>query len=195
MFLTRRQQQVLSFIREHIRAQGFAPTLDEMARHFGLTRVTLHEHIKALEKKGLLRRHPHKARGLELIESTERPGLTVRGVVNAGPPALACEDVDQGVLSDWIEDRAGRYFLLRVRGDSMVGDHITDGDFVVVDARRSPKPGDLVVARDEDGQATLKRLGLGPDHVRLEPSNPEYSVIRMRDPAIVGVVTGIIRRL
>lgn len=196
--LTPKQLRILTFIRDFQRVKGYAPTMQELADEFHVSKVTVFEHVEALQRKGYLERLPHKARSLTLKDDIQFPDerptlLPLAGVIAAGRPIEAVEDPDALDLEEVFASRQGS-FVLRVRGDSMIEDHIRDGDFVVCEQRQSVRNGETVVALLEDGSATLKRLYRERDAIRLQPANPQYQPIYTRHVDVQGVVIGVIRR-
>ena len=205
--LTKRQFEVLEFVRETLSAQGYSPTVREIADHFGFASHTSAEkHLVALEKKGLISRQPRLARAIELIEYEGRDdaaeggaGIPVIGRVTAGEPILATENIE-GMLS--LEDVFGEMseiFALRVSGDSMLNVGIHDGDFVVVRLRDRIASGQIGLAYvGEDCEATIKRIIHTDDGVRLQPENDAYeaTLISSDDPyfRIGGMVVGVVKR-
>jgi repressor LexA len=172
--------------------------MQELANEFGVSKVTVFEHVAALHKKGCLRRSRHKARSLRLSETfvfpDERPTrLPLAGVIAAGRPIEAIEEREVLDLEELFVS-PNKTFVLRVRGDSMIEDQICDGDYVVCEQRATARDGETVVALLDDGEATLKRLYREHDGVRLQPANAKYTPIRTRNVNIQGVVVGVIRR-
>lgn len=196
--LTPKQLRVLTYLRDFSRARGYAPTMQEMADEFKVSKVTVFEHVAALQKKGYLKRSRHKARSLQLRETIEFPDerptrLVIAGTIAAGRPIEAVEDREVLDLEEMFATDTDR-FVLRVRGDSMVEDQICDGDFVVVEQRSTARDGETVVALLEDGEATLKRFYRHPKGVRLQPANPNYEPLIVPNVRIQGVVVGVLRR-
>jgi repressor LexA len=196
--LTPKQLRVLTYIRDYSRAKGYAPTMQELADEFGVSKVTVFEHIAALQRKGYLRRSRHKARSLRLSESYSFPDeratrLPLVGTIAAGRPIEAIEDSEVLDLEDMFVSSHGN-FVLKVQGDSMIGDQICDGDFVICERRNTARDGETVVALTGDGDATLKRMFRTSEGVRLEASNPKYAPIVRKDVSIQGVVVGVLRR-
>lgn len=197
--LTPKQMRVLTYVRDYTRDKGYAPTMQELADEFGVSKVTVFEHIATLQKKGLLRRSRHKARSLQLSEAIDFPDerstrLPLAGAIAAGRPIEAVES-DACLDLEEIFDTPLPKFVLRVRGDSMIDDQICDGDFVICEKRDNVRDGDTVVALLPDGEATLKRIYRTANGVRLQPANPAYEPLIVQDVAIQGVVVGVIRRL
>ncbi len=197
--LTRRQRHLLDFIESFIRANGFAPSLEEMGTHFGLSSLaTVHKHLKNLEAKGLIRRRPGQSRALEIVpvatrhEAIEIPLL---GLAAAGEPLEGILEHEVVTVPEGMVRRSGTY-ALRVEGESMRDDGILDGDIVVVAHREAGENGQTVVAV-LDGAATIKRFYReGRDSIRLQPANAEMKPIRCRarDLQIRGVVVGLLRQ-
>jgi len=198
--LTPRQLQILTFVRDYRRKRGYSPTMQELADSLRITKVTVFEHIGALEKKGLLRRLPYKARSLELSSQVEFPdearaGLPLVGRIAAGAPIEAIENREMVELEQMFPAKEGTY-LLRVRGDSMIEEQIRDGDYVVVDNRKEVRDGEMVVALLDDGEATLKKLyrDKKKGRFRLQPANPDFAPIYLDRLNIQGVVVGVLRK-
>ncbi len=207
MHLTPRQLDIVRFIHQYRARWGFSPTLQEIGDHLGVSAVTVFEHARALERKRAVRRTPNQARSLEVIDrellQTYGPGSPTRaaqnltlpliGQIAAGQPLEALEDVENVNLSEMLAlDRAA--YMLRVRGDSMIDDHISDGDYVLVEQRESARDGETVVALLPDGELTLKRFYREPNRIRLQPANPEMKPIYAHEVQVQGVVVGIIRK-
>ena len=200
--LTPKQLRVLTYIRDYSAARGYAPTMQELANEFDVSKVTVFEHIAALQKKGYLKRSRHKARSLRLSEDIAFPDeratcLPLVGTIAAGRPIEAIEEREVLDLEDLFVS-AHETFVLKVRGDSMVDDRISDGDFVVCEKRNTARDGETVVAllggAEGEAEATLKRFYREKDGIRLQPANPAYQPIRTQDVHIQGVVVGVIRR-
>ena len=196
--LTRRQRQILDFLRAYHAEHGISPTLEEIAEQFGVNKVTIFGHVAELERKGLLRR-PQRgvSRGLQLVEDseTERSASTlpVLGKIAAGVPIEAIEDSETLDLLDLVPP--GReVYALRVTGESMIEDAIADGDIVLVERRAHANNGETVVAVLPDGEATLKRFYREESGIRLQPANSSMEAILVPDVEIRGVVIGVVRR-
>ena len=194
---TRKQRSILEFIAGYQQEHDVSPTLEEIGQHFGVHRVTIFQHVTALERRGALRRAAQQARGVEILDPEFLPKtpLLVRGTIAAGRPLEAVEepealDVEEVLPSD------GEHYALRVRGDSMVEDAICDGDLVVVRRATSARNGQVVVAVVGEGEATLKRYYKLPDgRIRLEPANARLRPVVVAKCEVRGVVTGVVRRL
>lgn len=203
MTLTRRQKEIFEFIKQTILKDGFPPSIREIGAHFGIYPRAAFDHIKALERKGFIRRSPTKSRAIEVLEFVERSVQTgsrqvpVLGRVTAGGPTLAVENIEATVTvaKEWASGE--EVFFLRVRGDSMAP-FIVEGDLVLVRSQASADNGDVVVALLED-EATVKRLYRENQHIVLKPENPQWEILRIKDGAagfrIVGRVIGIFRKL
>ena len=199
--LYRKQRLILDYISQYIQTSGYSPTLQEIANAMGLSSLaTVHEHLESLVKKGVLRRFDGAVRGLELAD--ERISANLLGVelplvgfISAGRPIEAIEDNSETVLVNTdLVSKVKRCFVLQVKGDSMIGEGILDGDFVVVAQQDTAEDGDIVVARIDDTFATLKRFYKEKDRIRLQPANPNMDPIYAKNVKIQGKVTGIIRR-
>ena len=198
--LTRRQRQILDFITAFRAAHGYAPSLEEIGRAFGLSSpATVHKHLSNLEAKGLIRREAHRSRAVEVLEEVvpriEAVELPLAGLIAAGEPLQAVEVPETIAVPPELVGR-GRTFVLRVRGNSMVEEHILDGDYIIVEERSEARDGEVVVALVEGEEATLKKLFHEIDHVRLQPANPAVAPIRVRaeDLQVQGVVIGVLRK-
>lgn len=196
--LTQRQRDILEYLRGYIETHRIAPTLEEIGRHFGLgSLATVHKHLSQIEAKGFIRRLPHQSRALELIDPSAGPRavrVALRGVVAAGAPIEAVEMQEQISLPEDFLGR-GETYALRVRGDSMIGEGILDGDIIAVETGRAPRPGAIVVATVR-GEATVKKYFRDGDVVRLEPANEHVApiVAPAADVEVKGVVVGVMRR-
>jgi repressor LexA len=195
---TPRQRAVLDAIRRTVRERGAPPTLQEIGEALGgISAVAVLEHLRALERKGAIRRRARESRGIEILDPSYRApeGLPLLGRIAAGRPIEECEDREELRLEDYLGAGEGT-FLLRVEGDSMVGAHILDGDLVLVESRSTARDGETVVAV-VDGEVTLKRLYREErGRIRLEPANPSIParVVPADALAVRGVVRGVIRR-
>ncbi|WP_318556678.1 transcriptional repressor LexA [Geobacter anodireducens] len=197
--LAPRQQQVLAFITAFIAENGYPPTLREIAAHLKISgTLGVSKHLEALERKGYLRREANSSRGIVLAGRTDTAlSLPVVGVVRAGLPQPAVEDIEEYFAIDRSMVRGGTFFL-RVKGDSMINAAIVEGDLALVRPQATAENRDIVVAM-VDGEATLKRFYRQRDQIRLQPENPNMDPIIIRpgegDVAIIGKVVGIYRPL
>ncbi len=194
--LTQRQQEVYELIRDKIVNRGYGPTVREIGEHFGINSPNgVMCHLKALEKKGLIRRSPNKSRAIELTQNDadDIRGLQLAGTVVAGATNLAFEQSDR-IDFDHLFQRQDQ-FVLEVRGDSMIEAQIADGDYVVIRQQKTAQQGQMVVARTEDGEATLKYWYPEKNQIRLQPANSTMDPIYVDDAEVVGVVVGVVRHL
>jgi repressor LexA len=203
MKLTRRQREIYDYLAEFIESNGYAPSLEEIAARFGLSSVaTVHEHLENLAEKGAVRRDPHRSRAIELTDGGGRGSresavlLPLLGRVAAGPPLEAVPEDETLAVPESMLGR-GETFVLRVAGDSMIDEHIEDGDYVIVERRDTARSGERVVALIDGENATLKTFFREPDgRVRLQPANERlaplyYEAARVR---IQGVAIGVLRK-
>jgi repressor LexA len=200
MNLTPRQTDVVTAIRNYRYLNGYAPTMQELADQLGTSKVTIFEHVGALEKKRVIRRDKHKARSLEIISEELLPDenrstkLPMLGNIAAGSPIEAVENREELDLEAMFHSKNGVY-VLRVRGDSMIDDHLCDGDYVVIERRESARNGEQVVALLDSGEATLKRFYKESGKIRLQPANRtmEPRIVDANRVKVQGVVIGVLR--
>jgi len=199
-YLTERQRDVLQFIEQRITNDGVAPTLQEIATAFGFrSTASAQKHVAHLERKGYLERQKHQKRGLVLPRTrssqSQASDLPLFGVVAAGSPIESIPDDERVfVPADFL--RSGEHYVLRVRGDSMIGDGIHDGDLVVVQRAQKAADGEMVVALVAD-EVTLKRIYRESEStIRLQPANPSMPtmIAPADDVQVQGVVVGLLRR-
>lgn len=200
MNYTPKQLKILHLIKSMQDEQGYSPTYAEIAKEMDVSPVTIFEHIAALEKKGAVRRRKYEARSLEITDPnfdrtirTAEATLPLVGRIAAGQPIEAIEDSEDIALASLFMGR-GETFMLQVVGESMIDDHICDGDFVVVEKRDHATDGEIVVAIIEDNEATLKRIYHEDGRIRLQPANSDMNPIFVDRADIKGVVRGIVRR-
>lgn len=196
-FLTPRKLEILTYIRDCRRANGYSPTLQEIADQFGTSKITVFEHVEALIEKGLLTRRSNRARSLEPTSLAqfpdERPtALPLVGRIAAGRPLEAIETPDVIDLETLYTSRHP-VRALKVAGDSMIDEHIRDGDWIVYEERSNARNGDTVVALVE-GEATLKKYYKEKNRIRLQPANDAYEPIFAEEVTVLGVVIGVLRR-
>jgi len=192
--LTKKQKQILDFITQFIQSYDYAPSYREIAEHFGLSSTaTIHEHVMALEDKGLIT-SSHSARSLEVVHS--RFGRSIElplvGLITAGAPIEAIEEKETIAIPENLV-RDENSFVLKVRGESMIEEGILDGDYVICERNFYPKNGDVVVALLDNTYATLKKYYREEKRIRLQPANKTMKPIYAKNPAIQGVVRGILR--
>ncbi|MDP2972801.1 MAG: transcriptional repressor LexA [Deltaproteobacteria bacterium] len=199
--LTARQKELFDFLKDFFREKGFPPTLREMASHFGLKGPRgPQKTLNILERKGYIRKIPGESRAIEILgfSSSNIISIPIVGRVRAGEPILAIENIEGYFNLDRSFASSKDVFLLRVQGDSMVDAHIQDGDFALVKPQSNAENGEIVVALIED-EATIKRIFMKSDLIRLEPANPDMEPIVVKkgekNITIVGKVIGIFRKL
>ena len=196
--LTRRQRDIRDFLRAYVDEHGISPTLEEIAAHFGVNKVTVFGHVAEMERKGVIRRRARGiSRGLELVDPDESTaaGLTlpILGKIAAGAPIETIEEPEQLNFADLVPEGKDVY-ALQVEGESMIEDAIASGDIVLIERRSTARNGETVVAVLPDGDATLKRFYREDGHIRLQPANASMEPIIVDEVEIRGVVIGVVRR-
>lgn len=201
MPLTRRQREILDFLGAYIEEKQYAPSFEEIAQHFSFSSLaTVHEHLTNLEQKGFIRRSHNESRSIEIVpepghaSATELPLL---GQVAAGVPIEAVTTQETIAVPDDLIPRRGSSYVLRVRGDSMIDEHIQDGDFVVVNSRNTAENGEMVIALIDGTSATVKKFYREPGGwIRLQPANENVPPIRVQEDQMLvqGIVVGVIRK-
>ncbi len=203
MDLTKRQQEIVDFIKRYSARHGYPPTVRDIGKAVGLaSSSTVHQHLANLERIGLLRRDPSKPRAIELLDravsevrALVRPSaLPLLGAVAAGQPMLAEENIEEYISVPAAAGGDDGAYLLRVRGESMKNVGIIDGDLVVVRPQDTAADGEIVVALVGE-EATVKRFYRESDHVRLQPENDEMEPIRSREVRVLGRVVGLMRSM
>jgi repressor LexA len=200
MYVTRRQREILDYLRRHIERKGYAPTIEEIGDHFGLRSLaTVHKHLSNLQLKGFIRRQTYRSRALELVpaENSRRAvELPLLGRVAAGIPIEAVPSAETVAVPEELVGRSDA-FVLQVQGDSMIDEQIRDGDYVIVEKRTETQNGELVVALLDGQNVTLKKLFQAPNgHVRLQPANPAVAplILPAASVRVQGVVVGVLRK-
>jgi len=200
VYLTKRQKQIYDYIVSQIKINGYAPSIKELCDHFDTSSLaTMHKHLVNLAAKGLIKRDYNKSRAIEIIERgaedlnvVEAPML---GAIAAGAPIEAVEDPrPMGIPTEL--SRGRRTYVLRVKGDSMIDEHILDGDYAIVEARSYADNGEIAVVLLDKENVTLKKIYKERGYIRLQPANPDMEpmILKDRDVRIHGVVVGIIRK-
>ena len=206
MVLTKRQKEVLDFLVGFANKHGYSPSFEEIAKALRLTSLaTVHKHISTLERKGFIRRGYNQSRSIEVTQlpksvreqvlernSTELP---MAGRIAAGRPLEAVEERETFSLAEFA--RGGNNFVLQVKGNSMMDDHILNGDFIVVEQTQVANSGEIVVALVGGDEATLKRFYREPGgKIRLQPANSEMQPILVpaSEVKIQGRVVGVLRK-
>ncbi len=199
-----RQQEVLEFIRATVATRGYPPSVREIGLALGLSSPsTVHSHLSGLVKAGLIRRDATKPRAIELLDRSHRSewegrvrSVPLVGRIAAGSPLLAEEDLEDVVPLPTDFVGTGPVFMLRVRGDSMIGAGILDGDYVVVRRQADAEDGEIVAALIKGEEATVKRLQRTSQGVVLIAENPEFPPMQFSDGVeILGKVVSVLRRV
>ena len=204
--LSERQQQAVDYVRTVVADRGYPPSVREIGEALGLSSPsTVHSHLSALVKAGVIRRDPSKPRAIEILDGAEVPKpvrdddlreVPLVGRIAAGSPVLATEDIEDVFSLPTSLVGSGPVFMLRVRGDSMVDAGILDGDLVVVRRQPDANDGDIVAAMIEGEEATVKRLYRRDGQIVLHAENPAYpDMVFDGDVAILGKVVSVLRRL
>ena len=195
--LTERQRAVYEFIREKIRGRGYGPTVREIGKNFNIRSPNgVMCHLKALEKKQLITREPNMSRAIQLVaEPAYERGLPLAGTIAAGVLHEAIEQDERIDFDEIFHDKDKRLFVLKVSGDSMIEDQISDGDYVVIRKQRTARKGQIVVALTDENEATLKRWHPEKNRIRLEPANSSMKPIYVKNARVLGVVMGVVRKV
>jgi repressor LexA len=197
--LTKRQREILDFLNEFIQQHGYAPSLEEIGRRFGLSSLaTVHKHLTNLQEKGFIKRAWNRSRSVELVPTrigARAIELPLLGFVAAGSPIEAVATAESISVP---EDLVGKHdtYVLRVRGDSMIDEQIRDGDYVIVEDRKTAENGEMVIALLGGSDVTLKKFYRENTHVRLQPANPAMQPLTVpaEQVQIQGVVVGVMRK-
>jgi len=199
--LTERQQQILDFIRQRIKNNGYPPSVREIGEAVGLrSSSTVHAYLVQLEEMGLIRKDPTKPRAIIPVDiddskpSSTALSLPLVGKVAAGAPILAEQNIETYLSIPAEMVGYGTHFLLQVKGDSMIEAGILDGDYLIVRQQNQASNGDIVVAMVED-EATVKRIYFHSDHIELRPENSAMEPFRVPQAQILGKVTGLMRKM
>jgi repressor LexA len=201
MPLTKRQSEILKYLQEHIRDRGYAPSFEEIAEQFSFQSLaTVHEHLTNLERKGYIHRTHNESRAIEVLPPKGQSGATeipLLGRVAAGTPIESLTSNETIAVPDQLLPRRGPNYALKVQGESMIDEHIMDGDYVVVHGKQAADNGEMVIALVNGSEATVKRFYREQGGwIRLQPANPTMQPMRFqeRDVLIQGVVVGVIRK-
>lgn len=197
--ITKKQQEILDYIKREILEKGFPPSVREMCIAVGLKSTSsVHAHLESLEKNGYIRKDPTKPRTIEILDDTfqvtrrEMASLPILGRVAAGEPILAQQNIDGyfPLPTDMVPN--GDCFVLTVKGESMINAGIFSGDQILVQSCQTASNGDMVVALIDDS-ATVKTFYKESDHIRLQPENDNMDPIIVKDCIILGKVFGVFR--
>lgn len=197
--LTKRQREILDYLNDFIQQHGYAPSLEEIGRRFGLSSLaTVHKHLTNLQEKGFIRRAWNRSRSVELVPvhvGTRSLELPLLGYVAAGAPIEAIAGSETIAVPEDLVGKRDTY-VLRVRGNSMIDEQIRDGDFVIVEDRKTAQNGEMVIALLRGAEVTLKKLYRENGVVRLQPANPGMQplVLDAEQVQIQGVVVGVMRK-
>lgn len=197
----KRQAQILDYLRQYIQTNGSAPTLRQIADALGLSSLaTVHEHLRSLEEKGLIKRTAGRMRAMELTDAptnmiTDGLQIPILGFIAAGAPLEPYTDPNATLaIPSGFVSGSKRVFVLQVRGESMIEEQIRDGDYVIIEQTNDANNGEIVVALLDNGMATLKRFFKETTRIRLEPANAKMSPIFAKNVRIQGKVVGLIRK-
>lgn len=198
MSMTKRQKEILTFLQEYLDEYGYGPTLEEIARNFGMASLNgVHKHLRALQERGFIRRLSRQARSIQLLGNSPSGGCTLPllGYVAAGQPIEAVEGAEELSVPESFLTR-NRNYVLQVQGSSMIEEHIQDGDYVIVEERKQAFNGEVVVALIDGENVTLKKFFRDGEQVRLQPANANLEPILVSEDrlTIQGVVVGIMRK-
>ena len=207
--LTEKQRKIWDYLRSYLKEYGFPPTMREIGDQFGIRSTNgVNDHLLALERKGYIKRSPDKSRAIEILgekeesyketfDSTPAGTIPILGAIAAGTPLLAVENIEGHLKIDQTIISADEAFALRVKGESMIGDHILEGDYVIIRRQQSAAPHDIIAALIDD-EVTLKRFYHHGDYIELKPSNPNMQSIKVQrgnaSVRILGKMVGLIRR-
>ncbi len=203
--LSKRQQDILEFIKKEVKLKGYPPSVREIGEAVGLaSSSTVHGHLSRLESKGLIRRDPTKPRAIEVLAvdpDTHIPkskviNVPVVGKVTAGQPITAIENVEEFFpLPERLAPSDEQLFMLEIMGESMIEAGILDGDYVIVRQQTTANNSDIVVAMTDENEATVKRFFKEKDYFRLQPENSTMDPIILRNVSILGKVIGVYRHI
>ena len=203
--LSKRQQDILDFIKQEVNKKGYPPSVREIGEAVGLaSSSTVHGHLARLETKGLIRRDPTKPRAIEIMNLEEESFIPKRksvsvpliGKVTAGQPITAIENVEEYFpLPEHLAGYDQQVFMLEISGDSMIEAGIHDGDYVIVRQQSTATNGDIVVAMTDENEATVKRFFKEANYFRLQPENSTMEPIILQNVSILGKVVGLYREI
>ncbi|AIZ60324.1 transcriptional repressor LexA [Bacillus safensis] len=202
--LSKRQLDILKFIKDEVKSKGYPPSVREIGEAVGLaSSSTVHGHLARLETKGLIRRDPTKPRAIEVLDEEEMNipksavmNVPVIGKVTAGLPITAVENVEEYFpLPETFAAPDEQVFMLEIMGESMIDAGILDKDYVIVRQQSTANNGDIVVAMTEEDEATVKRFYKEDTHFRLQPENPSMEPIILQNVSILGKVIGVFRNI
>ncbi|MCX7995996.1 MAG: transcriptional repressor LexA [candidate division WOR-3 bacterium] len=196
--LTKRQKEILDFLKKYIAKSGYSPSLEEIAVHFNLSSLsTVHYHLSRLEQAGLISRYDFLPRSIQIEKRVDTPlvQIPLLGLIAAGEPIEVIEEPETISVPKSLLSASGNHYALRVRGDSMIDEGIFDGDAVVIKKQDTAENGEVAVALINGNEATLKKIYRERGRFRLQPANPRLKPIFVRELIIQGKVTGVLRSL
>jgi repressor LexA len=201
--LSKRQDDILTFIKSEVKKKGYPPSVREIGEAVGLaSSSTVHGHLARLEKKGFIRRDPTKPRAIEVLDSetashipkSETVHVPIIGKVTAGQPITAVENIEEYFpLPERLAPSDDHVFMLNIEGESMIEAGIFNGDMVIVRQQPNADNSDIIVAMTEDNEATVKRFFKEKNYIRLQPENSAMEPIILQDCTILGKVIGVFR--
>jgi len=192
--ITKRQKEIYDYIKNYIEKKGFSPTFEEIKKHFKLSALsTVHQHIETLKKKGFIVKNNYSARGIELRDNSGLIEIPLKGYIAAGSPIEVFEQYETITVSRSNLSHNGEYFALKVRGNSMTGEGIFDGDTVIIKKQNVAENGETIVAIINGNEATLKKIYKFQNGFRLQPANPEMKPIFVKSLLVQGKVINVIR--
>lgn len=202
--LSKRQMEILQFIKEEVKKKGYPPSVREIGEAVGLaSSSTVHGHLSRIEKKGYIRRDPTKPRAIEILnmddeeeqQNKKTTYIPIVGKVTAGMPITAIENIEDYLpIPEHLASNA-QMFALVIEGDSMIEAGIFDGDLVIVRKQQTANNGEIIVAMTEDDEATVKRFFREKNYIRLQPENSTMEPIILNDCKILGKVVGVFRTI
>ncbi len=203
--LSKRQLQILDFIKEEVKKKGYPPSVREIGEAVGLaSSSTVHGHLSRIEKKGYIRRDPTKPRAIEILNVDKDDSLEVEkstayipivGKVTAGLPITAVENIEDYLpIPEHLASNA-QTFALVIQGESMIEAGIFDGDVVIVRQQQTANNGEIIVAMTEDNEATVKRFFREKGYFRLQPENSSMDPIIVKECTVLGKVIGVFRTI
>ncbi len=200
--ISKRQEDILEFIKEEVRTKGYPPSVREIGEAVGLaSSSTVHGHLNRLESKGLIRRDPTKPRAIEILD---QDNITKQGVIHvplvgkvtAGMPITAIENIEEYFpIPDFYGTSDDHIFMLEIMGESMIEAGILDGDYVIVKQQSTADNGDIIVAMTEENEATVKRFFKEDGYFRLQPENSSMDPIIVEKVSVLGKVVGLYRNV
>lgn len=202
--LTKRQDEILTYIKEYIVSHGFPPTVREIGKALGVSSpATIHAHLANLQSKGVIKKDGSKNRAIELLvdnefamKNEEVTKVPLLGKITAGNPIEAIQNPDEYFsLPSYLIPKQKEVFTLKVSGTSMINAGILDGDVVIVERRNTARNGEIIVAMTEDNEVTLKTFYKEKDHFRLQPENDTMDPILLDNVIILGKAIGLYRAI